>query len=55
MGKYQADQKEIAQASTRRYAVLSLVNNAVLLAIAGPLYVYHWRKIEKNTEVSTVC
>lgn len=44
--KLQADQKAVSAASTRRYAVLTLVGNAAMLLIAGPLYVYHWKKIE---------
>lgn len=39
-------QQEAQQNSQRRYATLSLVGNAAMLLIAGPLYVYHWRKIE---------
>jgi hypothetical protein len=26
--------------------VLSLVGNGAMLLLAGPLYLYHWRKIE---------
>ncbi|MDO9556327.1 MAG: hypothetical protein Q7J82_01925 [Coriobacteriia bacterium] len=37
---------EAQERSSRRYAVLSLVGNGAMLFIAGPLYVYHWRKIE---------
>jgi len=29
-----------------RYAIIELVGNAALLLVAGPLYIYHWRKIE---------
>jgi len=39
-------QREYQEASSRRYAVLGLVGNAAMLLVAGPLYVYHWRKIE---------
>ena len=39
-------QQEAQKASQTRSAVLSLVGNVALVAIAGPLYVYHWRKIE---------
>ena len=31
---------------SRRQAILNLVGNAAMLLVAGPLYVYHWRKIE---------
>ncbi|MDZ4655427.1 MAG: hypothetical protein U1F44_06095 [Coriobacteriia bacterium] len=37
---------EAQENSSRRYAVLSLVGNGAMLLIAGPLYLYHWRKIE---------
>ena len=33
-------------AQSRRYAIIELVGNAAMLLVAGPLYVYHWRKIE---------
>jgi hypothetical protein len=36
----------VQQRWSQRYAVLDLVYNAALLAIAAPLYVSHWRKIE---------
>jgi len=39
-------QVELQERSARRYAVLELVGNGAMLLIAGPLYVYHWRKIE---------
>jgi hypothetical protein len=35
-------QQEAQKDSQRRYAVLSLVSSL----IAGPVYIYHWRKIE---------
>jgi hypothetical protein len=41
-----AAQQDSQRASTRRYAILEIVGNAAMLLIAGPLYVYHWRKIE---------
>ncbi len=31
-----------------RSAVLALVGNVTMLLIAGPLYLYHWRKIERE-------
>ncbi|MFO7698840.1 MAG: hypothetical protein R6X16_17035 [Anaerolineae bacterium] len=33
---------------SQRYAILDLVRNVSLLAIAAPLYVSHWRKIERS-------
>ena len=40
------EERDRQQASERRWSVLSLVTNVAMLAIAGPLYLYHWRKIE---------
>jgi hypothetical protein len=45
-------QQELARQSSQRYAILSLVGNGALLLIAGPLYVYHWRKIEVEHTVT---
>lgn len=39
-------QLDLQKAQTTRQAVLNLVGNVALVVIAGPLYVYHWRKIE---------
>ena len=39
-------QQDLAQASTFRYALLSLVGSLSFVVVAGPVYVYHWRKIE---------
>ena len=36
----------VQQQWSQRYAVLELVHNVALLAIAAPVYVLHWRKIE---------
>ena len=36
----------VQQRWSQRYAVLDLVHNVALLAIAAPIYVLHWRKIE---------
>ncbi len=43
-----AAQEQAATESQQRYAVLGLVSSVTALLIAGPLYVYHWRKIEKE-------
>ncbi len=40
------EQQRLQQAQQQRQAVLNLVGNIALVVIAGPLYVYHWRKIE---------
>jgi len=53
--KMKAEEQARMEASTRRYAVLSLVGNAAMLFIAGPLYIYHWRKIEvEHAEATTL-
>ncbi|MHB1017554.1 MAG: hypothetical protein ACYC2X_06685 [Coriobacteriia bacterium] len=45
-----ADQQSIQKESTLRYAVLSLVGSLSYVFIAGPIYVYHWRKIESEKD-----
>jgi hypothetical protein len=42
--------EESRRASERRWTVLSLVGNVAMLVVAGPVYVYHWRKIETEPE-----
>ena len=39
-------QQELQRAQSTRQSALSLAGNLALVVIAGPLYVYHWRKIE---------
>lgn len=39
-------QREIQLDQSRRQAVLNLVGSLAMVIVAGPLYVYHWRKIE---------
>ncbi|MDI6713340.1 MAG: hypothetical protein QMD96_08890 [Anaerosomatales bacterium] len=41
-------QQAVAKESSRRWAILNLVGNVALVIIAGPIYVYHWRKIEEE-------
>jgi Ca2+/Na+ antiporter len=41
-----AEQERLQKAQSTRQGVLSLVGNLAMVFIAGPLYVYHWRKIE---------
>ncbi len=36
----------VQQRWSQRYAVLELVHNVALLAVAAPIYVLHWRRIE---------
>jgi hypothetical protein len=41
-------QEELAKDSQRRQEILSLVGSATTLLIAGPLYVYHWRRVQSE-------
>ena len=41
-----ARQEELAEDSQRRQALLDVVGSAATLLIAGPLYVYHWRRVQ---------
>lgn len=41
-------QRQVATDSQRRFAVLGLVGSGTTLLITGPLYVYHWRRIERE-------
>ncbi len=43
-----ARQEELARDSQRRQEVLSLVGSATTLLIAGPVYVYHWRRVQSE-------
>jgi hypothetical protein len=42
----QRRQEQLARDSERRYTVLELVSSGTTLLIAGPLYVYHWRRVQ---------
>jgi hypothetical protein len=45
------EQQDLDQQRSRQQAVYQLVGNVAMLLVAGPLYVYHWRKIEvEHTE-----
>jgi len=37
-----------ARESQRRQAVLSLVGSGTLLLVAGPVYAYHWRRVQRE-------
>jgi hypothetical protein len=39
-------QNELWEKQDRRNTILGFVGNGAMLLIAGPLYLYHWRKIE---------
>jgi hypothetical protein len=41
-----ARQEELAKDTQQRQEVLNVVGSATTLLIAGPLYVYHWRRIQ---------
>jgi len=43
-----ARQRQDGEDSQRRSAVLGLVGSATTLLITVPLYVYHWRRIERE-------
>ncbi len=42
----QAARRRDAEASQRRQAVVGLVGSAALLLVAGPVYGYHWRRVQ---------
>ena len=42
----QQRRQHAAQDSQRRQSVLGLVGSGTLLLIAGPLYAYHWRRVQ---------
>ena len=43
-----AVQQALQRRWTMRHAALGIVSNGVLLLIAGPLYLYHWRRIQRE-------
>lgn len=48
-GRTQADidaERKSQEEQSKRQAILNLVGNGTMLLVAGPLYIYHWRKIE---------
>lgn len=42
----QKRQRDIAEEQSRRQAVLGIVGSGTTLLIAGPLYLYHWRRVQ---------
>ncbi len=44
----QQRQEELARDSARRQSVLDVVSAGTTLLIAGPLYVYHWRRVQSE-------
>jgi hypothetical protein len=49
----QRRQEEIARDSQRRQEVLSVVGSGTTLLIAGPLYLYHWRRVQSELPART--
>ena len=45
-------QEQLAEDGARRQALLDVVSSATTLLIAGPLYVYHWRRVQKELPAS---
>lgn len=43
-----AREEQRARDSQRRQAVLGLVGSGTTLLIAGPLYLYHWRRVQSE-------
>lgn len=41
-------ERDAAQESQRRQSVLGLVGSGTTLLIAGPLYAYHWRRVQRE-------
>jgi hypothetical protein len=46
-------QEDLARDSQRRQEVLGVVGAGTTLLIAGPLYLYHWRRVQKELPVRT--
>lgn len=42
-----ARQRELDRQWSQRNAILSIIRNLAMLLVAGPVYLYHWRKIER--------
>lgn len=40
--------RRLAEESQQRQAVLSLVSSGATLLITGPLYAYHWRRVQSE-------
>jgi hypothetical protein len=49
--EYLEEQRQAQADSSRRWSILSLVTSATMILVAGPLYLYHWRKIEADLTV----
>jgi hypothetical protein len=49
----QARQQKVSLDSQRRQAVLGLVGSGTLLLLAGPVYLYHWRRVQSELALRT--
>ncbi len=47
----QERRQELAEDSQRRSAIISLVGSGTMLAIAVPVYLYHWRRVQDELSV----
>jgi hypothetical protein len=47
-------QRDMQRQQNTRYAVLNLVGSGTMLLVAGPLWIYHWRKIERKASTAAV-
>jgi hypothetical protein len=43
-----AHQEELSKDSQQRQEILNIVGSATTLLIAGPLYLYHWRRVQSE-------
>jgi hypothetical protein len=48
-----AEQRQLRQAWTVRNAIINLSGNLAMLLLAGPIYVYHWRKVRQIAKAET--
>jgi hypothetical protein len=46
-------QEDLARDSQRRQEILGLVSSGTTLLIAGPLYLYHWRRVQAELPLRT--
>lgn len=46
----QRRREDAARDSQRRQAVLGLVGSGTTLLIAGPIYLYHWRRVQTELQ-----
>jgi hypothetical protein len=48
-----AEQRQLRQAWTVRNAIINLSGNLAMLLLAGPIYLYHWRKVRQIAKAET--